>query len=851
MFDLRPCNREGDLDLQRIQKVREFLDLRENQWIKKEIIKKTRKKRNRVLGESQKDDFILKLLDISGEENAVSKKDIKYRASASSVSCHPNKEEIMAVFEEIERMDNSLKELILEASRIEPQKTASQIVISDLAAEQEEAVIVEVISQPAEETRGPVQAAKKEIGQILSLEPDLSVFQKKEPEENLWRPLKINEIFFPELNLKRRAFSFATAGFFILLIISGLSLAGRGIVAKKNILTSAMQAYRSMMAAKDSVSGLDFSSAESNFQSAYQSFLQAEQELNKMGRSIIFVLERMPGGSAVASAGALVEAGENLAQAGKSFSQIAGLFSVDDIGGYFSGGQPLTSKITGAKADIKTAKGSLQKANTALAGVNNSDLPSDLVESVELLKQKLPVVAEAVSQVDVWSDAFLEFLGHKKAKKYLLVFQNNSEARPTGGFIGTYGILDLDEGRIKNLFIDGVFDLDGQLVEKIIPPAPIQKISTAWSMHDANWFADFPSSAKKVSLFYEKAGGETVDGVISLTPTVMEKLLALTGPIEMPQYGVVLTSENFLDTIQYKVEVDYDKKLNEPKKILADFAPVFLDRLWQVWPEKSKYIISAISESLSQKHILFYFSDEKLQSIFSGQNWTGEILNADKDYLSVVNANINGYKTDKVISQKIYHTSRISEEGEIINSVKITRIHAGGKSSYDWYNKVNADYMRVYVPLGSELISAKGHTLETVQPPIDYEDQKFKTDYDVAAQESGIKRHSSGTQIFFESGKTVFGNWVYVSPGETVEVVYEYKLPFKIDLAGSNSSYSLLVQKQSGAFDCDFESEINLPESAKVEWKYPETLKISGRQIKISAKLKTDNFAGVVIGNSH
>jgi hypothetical protein len=660
--------------------------------------------------------------------------------------------------------------------------------------------------------------------------------------------LKIKERFFPEANFKKRALSFSSASFFILLIISGLSLANRGIVAKKNILSSAMEAYRSMMAAKDSVSGLDFSSAQSNFQSAYQSFFQAEQELNKMGRSIIFVLERMPGGSVVASAGALVEAGENLAQAGKSFSQIAGLFAMDDLGIYFSGNQPLTPKITSAKEDIKIAKESLQKANANLAKVNNSDLPPDLVESVESLKQKLPVVAEAVNQIDIWSDVFLKFLGHEKGKKYLLIFQNNSEARPTGGFIGTYGLLDLDEGRIKNLFIDGIFDLDGQLVEKVVPPAPIQKISTAWSTHDANWFADFPSSARKISSFYEKAGGETVDGVISLTPTVMEKLLAITGPIEMEEYGVVLAENNFLDLIQYEVEVDYDKKMNEPKKILADFAPLFLDRLWQVWPQRSQEIISILSESLLQKQILFYFSESDLQAAFSGQNWTGEILGADKDYLSVVNANINGYKTDKVIDQKIYHRSSVDEDGEIIDSVRIVRTHLGGKSQYDWYNKVNADYMRVYVPFGSELLSAKGHTLESVQPPIDYAGQGFKIDPDVLAQENGMKRHSSGTQIFSESGKTVFGNWVYVSPGETVEIVYEYKLPFGLNLKESNSSYSLLVQKQSGAFECDFESELNIPADSKIEWQYPETLKISGRQIKISAKLKTDNFMGVVLG---
>ena len=46
----------------------------------------------------------------------------------------------------------------------------------------------------------------------------------------------------------------------------------------------------------------------------------------------------------------------------------------------------------------------------------------------------------------------------------------------------------------------------------------------------------------------------------------------------------------------------------------------------------------------------------------------------------------------------------------------------------------------------------------------------------------------SGTRISEDAGKTVFGNWVYVSPGESVEVTYTYLLPFHVDPRSSNNS---------------------------------------------------------------
>ncbi len=651
-------------------------------------------------------------------------------------------------------------------------------------------------------------------------------------------------------SLSRQAAGFLSAGFMIYLVIFGMSLAGQGLLAKENILSSALQAYKSMLAAKDSASNLNFSAASVNFETAYQNFLLADQELNKMGRGIIYVLEKLPGGSVVGSGAALVGAGENFAKAGQSFAQIANIFLVENFGDYFSvNGPSFTQKIVEAQSEIGKAQSALAAAGRNLDQVKAGDLPTDLAPQVASLKEKMPPLLEAVSQLKNWSNIFLEVLGHERAKKYLLIFQNNSEARPTGGFIGTYGLVDLDEGRLKNLFIDGIFNLDGQLYEKVAPPKPIQKISTAWSTHDANWFADFPTSAKKVMSFYEKAGGQTVDGVISLTPTVVEKLLAITGPIDLPQYGAALDQNNFLDVTQYKVEVDYDRAQNQPKKILADFAPLFLEKLWQVWPQKGREIMEVLADSLAEKHILFYFTNSSLEKTFIDQGWAGEILATEKDYLSVINTNINGFKTDRVIDQKIYHTANVQADGSIIDTVKIARAHLGGKSQYDWYNKVNADYLRVYVPLGSKLIFAQGQTLESYSAPIDYQAQGFKIDIDVQTQEQGmIIDQNSGTQIFEESGKTVFGNWVYVSPGESVEITYQYLLPFKIDLNQDSASYSLLAQKQSGSIGGEFASILQLPEQAKITWQYPANLEISGNEIKFSDNLRTDKFYGVVFG---
>ncbi len=453
-------------------------------------------------------------------------------------------------------------------------------------------------------------------------------------------------------------------------------------------------------------------------------------------------------------------------------------------------------------------------AKQNLDDIKISALPSQIQPEMLVISDKMPQITESAALALDWIDKFLEILGNQKAKKYLLVFQNNAEARATGGFIGTYGLLDLDQGQIKNLFIDGIFNADGQLRENIIPPPPIQKISTAWSMHDANWFADFPTSAQKLMWFYEKTGGPTPDGVISLTPTVIERLLESTGPIDMPEYGVSLNAQNFAEITQYKVEVDYDKELNQPKKILADFAPKFMEKIGQELKNNNLEILKIINQAFKEKHILVYFSEPELQEFVKKQGWAGEILPAQQDYFSVVNTNINGYKTDKVIDETIKHSSQILKDGSIIDTLEIIRHHLEGKSEFDWFNEVNSDYLRVYLPRGSQLISVSGQTKEESKSPIDYQAAGFKSDSDVAQEEQSLKKdEASGTDIFEESGKTVFGNWVYVSPGETATLIYQYRLPFKVDMSGKDTDFSLLAQKQSGSPGSKFETEISWPQN--------------------------------------
>lgn len=649
-----------------------------------------------------------------------------------------------------------------------------------------------------------------------------------------------------------RSFVMVAASF--LLLAFGAHFVYRGIMLKGQVLGASKLAYSDMISAVDQLKSKDLQSSAVHFQEAYENFSTASEQVSEWGGFLTDISAYIPFATPLSSGANALEAGKHFAAAGQRMSAVAAVAS--ELENPFSATTkiPLTQSVKTLLENMSAAKDELVLARGSIDKVNINDLPEEKREAFAKVKNSLPEIITALEGVDENGNALMDMLGANGPRKYLFLFQNNHEARATGGFIGSYGFLDLKDGKIRKFFINGIFDPDGQLKVDVIPPKPIQKVSAGWSLHDSNWFSDFPLSARKAIYFYEKTGGPTVDGVIAITPEVLRKLLEVSGPIYLPKYDVTVDARNFMENIQYEVEVDYDKKENKPKKILSDLAPVLLEKTLQFKDFSSMIrILDAFSSSIEQKHMLLYSSNAEIQKTYSQLGWTGELREAPFDFLQVVNSNVNGYKTDGVVEQAIEHNAVVERDGSIIDTVTVTRSHKGGDSQHDWWNRVNANYMRVYVPRGSTLLSAEGHTREVDhEPPVDYKTLGFTIDEDVAQlEQSTAPDPESGTRVGEESGKTVFGNWVYVSPRETVTVRYTYKLPFRIETTQSKEvllhAYSLLTQKQSGSMGSRFSHSLSFPESWKIAWKYPENSQNEKGILRFSGNLVSDMFISAAL----
>ena len=371
--------------------------------------------------------------------------------------------------------------------------------------------------------------------------------------------------------------------------------------------------------------------------------------------------------------------------------------------------------------------------------------------------------------------------GLNNEKIYLILFQNDKELRATGGFLTSYAIFKIKDGKIKIEKSEDIYDLDNSISSH--PSAPREILSYHINVNklyirDSNLSPDFPTSIKLFEELYKKSSKRIdYDGIIAIDTKILVDLLEIFGDTEVE--GIIFSSQ-------------IDKRCDCPQAIYTLFDIVdrptpylrenrkgILGRLMYVLFYKaigfspSKYwgqLVNQMIKNLEEKHILVYFVDGTLQKSIEALNYAGKIRPYQGDYLHINNVNFAGAKSNMFVNEKI--ESETYKKGEFLyRKVTITftnpyphsdcNLERGGLC----LNATLRNWIRIYVPQGSKLISFKG-------------------------SEKKI-------QIYEDLGKTVFEGFVRITPLGMAKVIVEYQLPEKISL----NNYSLLIQKQPGTKD--------------------------------------------------
>lgn len=407
----------------------------------------------------------------------------------------------------------------------------------------------------------------------------------------------------------------------------------------------------------------------------------------------------------------------------------------------------------------------------------------DLVNSMhELVTGGKPVLEQAPY-----------LLGINGERTYLLLFQNDKELRPTGGFITAYSIVKVKNGKFEPVASNDIYNLDNQLKSRIPAPKSIKKylpLVDYWNMRDMNLSPDFKVSMDTFKENYDKTKSPKVDGIVALDSTLAVNILKVIGRIGVPGYGnfsadddarcncpvVIYELESYADVAGPIVWDDISGKIvykpanaDNRKAILGPLMNSLLSNAMGQPKEKIPDLFQSGFNAVLEKHVLFYFGDSQVQRAMESFNLAGRVKDYDGDYLHINDTNFAGAKSNMYVQEEVNLTVKPGKDG---NTNTLVIEYKNPQRSDGWLNGMYRDWVRVYVPKGSVLVDSQGS------------ETSFNTSEDL--------------------GKTMFDGFFTLRPEGVRELKLIYKTPIK-----ETKNYKILVQKQAGTEGHLYNVDIN------------------------------------------
>ncbi len=382
-----------------------------------------------------------------------------------------------------------------------------------------------------------------------------------------------------------------------------------------------------------------------------------------------------------------------------------------------------------------------------------------------------------------------DLLGETEEHNIMLLFANNMELRPGGGFIGSYGVLKTQYFGIKEFKIYDVYDADGQLTAHVAPPNPIRDYLNQphWFLRDSAFFPDFYDTYQQASFFLQKEMGlSSWNGAALITTSAVKDIIGAFGEILLPDYNEKITKDNFYIKTQYYVEHDFFPGSTQKKSFLSSLVKQLLTKVETANP---LLLSSAIVQGFDQKNMVLFMNNEKLQKSLDELFWSGRLAtpfcpesakdNCYADFQFPIDANLGVNKTNFFIDKSYDVKTSIDEAGLITTNLSITYINNSLSDVFP--GGAYRNYFQILLPPDSPVLGIQ-----------------------IDGQQVSSFDSELGKQ------KTI-GFLIEIPPQarKTISLTYSSSIRFK----KGKATYQLVLQKQIGALSHDVHFSLRLPKN--------------------------------------
>jgi hypothetical protein len=415
---------------------------------------------------------------------------------------------------------------------------------------------------------------------------------------------------------------------------------------------------------------------------------------------------------------------------------------------------PVHNALVGAGESLVQAHAQLRSAEQSLQGPAGAFAPP-ISQPARKLQRTIAGFRHQISGATRGIELVRELTDASTRTRLLVLSQDTFELRPTGGFVGSYGILRIEGGRLTLDDYDNVASLPPPNPPLDAPIELARAIDHPFDISEVNWWPDFPYSARLAADMYKRQGGGDVDGVVAITENLLARLIGIFGQVEVPGYAPVV-EKGLGKRIVYEVEEKQPPDVPR-KKFLTLLAHTVLERALRPAGNQTFAVANAFSDAAGAGDVQAWFADPNRQSKLTGSAWSGALPRTSGDFVMMVEANMTASKANADLRRSATYEVH-KRRGRLVARLDVRYRNTAARSRTNpYYN----GFLRVYVPKGARPVDEEVVRDRGVAPDAPYE---------------------------------VFSVPVYAPAGGTDHVVIEYRLPSRL----STSHHRLLWVRQAG-----------------------------------------------------
>lgn len=300
----------------------------------------------------------------------------------------------------------------------------------------------------------------------------------------------------------------------------------------------------------------------------------------------------------------------------------------------------------------------------------------------------LEKLTPAVKNTALGARLLPSMLGEDGPRRYLLVFQNPAEARGTGGLPGAYAVLRADRGELALTEFGRDTDMQGARPKVDLGAefaALYQRADSVNTWPNSNMSPHFPYAARIWSAAWQNKSGKRVDGVLSLDPSVLSRLLAAAGPAKTAD-GTVITAGNVVDLSERVNYVLYPDPVKR-KAFLMDVARAAAERLLTAAedPARRTALLLGLYEVVADGRMTAWSAAADEQKALETLPVGGSLPQDPEPYAGLVVNNAAGTKLDYYLDRSLdWRPGRCTPDGRevTVKAVLTNRAPSSGLPSY-------------------------------------------------------------------------------------------------------------------------------------------------------------------------